>query len=334
MCKRLVAWSLASILALVPSCRDQSPEPEYNYNLGDARQPLLPTPEPSYDPGILEGTSAAPAARTARRPGPSRARTDEAAIRQVFGQIQQLAKKQDLAAVADFVVPDQRAVARKFLSALQNLGRKFDELHKAVVEKLPDQAGKIRMGNVPGGQALPFAQPDFEIVRVEIRGPDKAVATVRPAKGPASGAEARHVQIPVERSEGRWCIRLPEMPPPEQIEAMLKVLAEQVPAQIDKLIARIRAGELTSEQLGEEMMGLMFGMMAQLAGAAGQGPGSPMPATMPAGGPPPGPAEAPEESPGSPEEKPTETEPRRAPSRDTGTPLDTPTVDELLRHQY
>lgn len=52
-CSRLVA----ATLGLVPlSCREREPVPAYNFNLGTAEQPLLPTAQTTYDPEMSKST--------------------------------------------------------------------------------------------------------------------------------------------------------------------------------------------------------------------------------------------------------------------------------------
>ncbi len=71
---------MASAIGLTLACRDTSPQPEHNYNLGDASRPLMPSPLPSYDRGILEGKSGQRTADASKRPGTRGGQADKAAV--------------------------------------------------------------------------------------------------------------------------------------------------------------------------------------------------------------------------------------------------------------
>lgn len=239
------------ILGTVIACRDEASPERFNYNMGTAEYPLLPTLRPNLDASILNGRATViPLAEALEPQAADSGIDDRAAIAELFERFRAAVKAVDYEAVVPLMVERQREVAKATVGNNAEIHHAVEELIKSFKDVAPQMY--VQMG--PMFEAMMDVQLDLD--KLEFQSETEASA-------PLPIADAGNLGF--EKSDGQWFIVDPDLADDPQTEIQ-KLTA--VKTMLVNLTNILQDPSLTAQERATRIMGVMAGAAA-LAGDSG-----------------------------------------------------------------
>ncbi len=241
MMRSLTVWfvPLLTLTAIGACSKDSEPPPRFNDVLSNGSQELppvslarpdddsLPPVPPSRYLKKIGGPAGNPAEAGAERAGGQPAEAARAIVlndsdaEALMKQFVELSNAGNFEATAAMFVPDQQAAMRRLAAPMATLAKNLTRLRNAIKETAPDvmkelqpdEKGTIVLRTEDGTEApLQVPATGLEAGAVTPDGEDKATAVVR------AGAKGPEQTIELQRIDGKWRIREPNIPTsPEQV---------------------------------------------------------------------------------------------------------------------
>lgn len=244
----LMITGLCAVIPVLWGCgRHEEPVPASRFAVSSGGQalPVSLGPE-SRDKGILAAAASnEPPPKTAAAPVP----VDDSSAQAIVETYVAVMNAHQFAQLPDIVVAEQQDAARQmaavvqpFIDAERNLKQKLDEHFPGHAIQLGSL--KLAMGSL---SAL-----KYQVISVEVVSDTEATAKIR-----KEGPNADEQQVKVHQADGVWRIEDPQIPPPDQREAILSTMGPMLAnltQVLQSVAAKLDAGELADEAAVNEAL--------------------------------------------------------------------------------
>ena len=247
------SFFLPLLAVLLCGCKPQEPVYATDRDLGDERQPLMPTGMYFvYDDELTKGRVGEPdlSHLTVREVlGESGLLdSDVQAIRDTLTEAIGVVAEGEWDDLPDYFIEEQAEEIEKFIPIIKPLLVKFEELQGVV-----DAEAAGGAGGLPTDPRAIMAMIKPLIGTAEITASDRTHASMKLAL-PMPGAA---IDLPFVSTDGEWYVAIPEFPEPAVLEAIRSALQQGLPAllaKIDEMVAQGKEQPLSPMQV---QMGLM-----------------------------------------------------------------------------
>lgn len=283
------AWLVAGAAAVCAcsGCRQEPPPPPYNYNLADAgERPLLPPPEPLYDPALRgpvrradqqAGAATGEAVRPAVSGLPAGPGSEE--ILRPIQRFNELTAEGEYEQIAELLVPEQREQSLRYWQAFSETVLALND----AVEAATETAGSAQPELLPRIEAVrsrigAVAGRTLVVQAVRLDDGEGAVAIEPPPVRCLSAADVPEISL--RRVEGQWLVTIRQLPDEAGLDQWVNELQE-IGEAADEAISAFEDTEIGLAGLVERLEGLAQRMESGPVEPAAEEPPEQPPAAPP-----------------------------------------------------
>ena len=256
---RIMRYSLflPLLAVLLPGCKPREPVYATDKNLGDERQPLMPTGMYFvYDAALTKGRVGEPDLSHLTLPAElgegGLPESEQQAIRSTLIEAIDVVADGEWEELPNYFIEEQAKEIEKFIPIIKPLMAKFEELQGVV-----DAEAAAEASGMPTDPKAIMAMIKPLVGSAEITASDRTHASLKLTL-PMPGAS---FDLPFENPDGDWYVAIPSFPEPPVLEAIRSGLQQGLPAvlaSIDGLVAQGKQQPLSPMQV---QMGLLPALM-------------------------------------------------------------------------
>jgi hypothetical protein len=254
---------LPLLVVLLPGCKPQVPVYATDKNLGDERQPLMPTGMYFvYDDELTQGRVGEPDLSHLTVPQDlgegGLPETAQQAIRDTLTDAIGVVADGDWDSLPDYFVEDQAEEIGKFIPIVKPLIAKLEELEGATDQKAAAAAAAASGMPTDPKAIMEMIKP--LVADAEITASDLTHASMKLAL-PMPGMAGAAIDLPFVNTDAEWYVAIPNFPEPPVLEAIRSGIQQGLPAllaKIDELVAQGKEQPLSPMQI---QMGLLPALM-------------------------------------------------------------------------